>query len=236
MGAAVPTAGVLRGPVPLGESPTPVLVPFFHLHLETKAPHLPLTEFQICLHTWLITTPRRCHMPGHKENPALSRPLAHSQGISLAHTPAWRPVSVCLTRQRLLTPAAPVPRRALWDTPARPAHPWHQSPLMGGGPQKRAFTHQAKPRAKCCHLRANEQLLTEASWGEVFKSTVAGGTEILLGPGRSKNPGLKTDILVSQNPLLMKCPLILTWTQTEKPKLEKKCQSIFFKKAADFQK
>lgn len=78
----------------------------------------------------------------------------------------------------------------------------------------------------------------EASWGEVFKSTVAGGTEILLGPGRSKNPGLQTDVLVSQNPLLMKCPLILTWMQTEKPKLEKlekKCQSIFFKKAADFQ-
>lgn len=162
-------------------------------------------------------------MPGHKENPALSRPLTHSQGISLAHTcPEAR---VCLTRQRLPTPAAPVPRWALWDTPA---HPWHQSLLMGGGPHKRAFTHQAKPRAKCCHLRATEQLLMEASWGEVFKSTVAGGTEILLGPGRSKNPGLKTDILVSQNPLLMKCPLILTWTQTEKPKLEKKCQSIFF--------
>lgn len=49
-----------------------------------------------------------------------------------------------------------------------------------------------------------------------------GETEVLLEPGIFENHRLKTDFLVLQNPLLMRYSLISTWTQTEKPKLEKK--------------
>lgn len=54
-------------------------------------------------------------------------------------------------------------------------------------------------------------------------------TEVLLEPGSFESHRLKTDFLVLQNPLLMRYSLISTWTQTEKPKLEKKYQSTFKK-------
>lgn len=73
--------------------------------------------------------------------------------------------------------------------------------------------------------------------GEVVKLTVAepllgegvchtGETEILLEPGSFYSHRLKTDFLVLQTLLLMRCSLISTWTQTEKPKLEKKSSRL----------
>lgn len=176
-GAAVPTAGVVRGLVPLGESPTPCLVPLFHLHLEIMALHLPLTGFQICPLTWLdLHSLEEPHARSQwKTGPEpTSRTLTPT---SLAHTPAWRPESARLTRQRTPTPATPVPWRALWDTP--PHLPTlHQSPSDGSrASEKSVLSTRQNPRAECCHSRAKEQLLTGARWGQVFKSMVAGGTE-----------------------------------------------------------
>lgn len=54
-------------------------------------------------------------------------------------------------------------------------------------------------------------------------------TEVLLEPGSFESHRLKTDFLVLQNLLLMRYSLISTWTQTEKPKLEKKVINLCLK-------
>lgn len=168
------------------------MVPFFHLHLETTALHFPL----ICPSSRLGLQPLEVPYARsqRKTGPELtSRTL--TRHLPCTHT--FLEPRVCLSnRAAHPTPAAPVPRGFCGTH--RPTCPsLHQSPSDGRSASgKSILTTRQNPRIECCPLRAKEQLLTEARWGQVFKSTVAGGTETLLGPGRSKNHGSKTDILV----------------------------------------
>lgn len=143
-GAAVPTAGVVRGLVPRAESPTPCLVPFFHLHLETTALHLPLTGFQICPLTWLdLHSPEEPHARSQwKTGPEpTSRTLTPT---SLAHTPAWRPESARLTSS---APQHPQPQchGGLCGKHRPTCPPCTKALRVGAGPQKRAFYPPGKP-------------------------------------------------------------------------------------------
>lgn len=120
-GQLFPTAGVVRGLVPLGESPAPCLAPF-HLHLETMALPLPLTAFQIGRLTWLdLHSLEEPHARSHwKTGP---EPTSGTlTPTSLAHTPASRPESAQPAAHatagavgHTISPAHPAPKPFGWE-------------------------------------------------------------------------------------------------------------------------
>lgn len=156
----------------------------FHLHLEIMALHCPPTEFQIGLLTWLdLYSLEEPHARPHWKTGSELTSRTRTPTL-LAHTPAWRPECARLTRQRTRRPQ-PRCQGGLCGTHRPPCPACTKALWMGPGRQKRAFY----PPDKTPEPRAKEQLLTEERWGQVFQSMAAGGTEILLGPGRSKNHG-----------------------------------------------
>lgn len=148
--------------------------------------HRPPTEFQIGPLTWLdLHSLEEPHARPHwKTGP---EPTSRTRTpTSLAHTPAQ---GARLTRPRTRSPQ-PRCQGGLRGTHCPSCPACTKALQMGPGPRKRAFY----PPGKTPEPRAKEQLLTEERRGQVSQSMAAGGTEILLGPERSKHHGSKTDI------------------------------------------